>query len=158
MMHDAPRLSWWAHIEIFTSNCRRSDILKVLASVKCEAIENILRSFYIAFIRSKIDYNSFTYSSSSKVIWESLTEFKTKQCTGYWQYTGLLQFYQWKLNLTFVHYSEKRLYVMQSFFKLLHRKEMTNHAKYCESKIQLNITKTINFSNSYMRKITFKEV
>ena len=62
---DSPKLSWKGHIEyLLSESSRRLDILKVLSSTVKGASGKMLRNFYIAYIRSKLDYGSIIYSSA----------------------------------------------------------------------------------------------
>ena len=66
MMFDSPRLSWAPHLKQLKTDClRRIDIMKCLSSTKWGASSKILRMFYIAYIRAKIDYGSIIYGGTS---------------------------------------------------------------------------------------------
>ena len=62
---DAPRLTFVDHIKELCLNIqKRLDIMKVMSSTVWGASQNILRQFYIAYIRSKIDYGSIIFCSA----------------------------------------------------------------------------------------------
>lgn len=64
---DSPQLTWKHHIDELKSDCmRRLDLLKALSSTVWGASTKILRNFYIAYIRAKIDYGSIVYASAAK--------------------------------------------------------------------------------------------
>ena len=64
---DSPKLTWNKHIEHLVQDSRkRIDILKVISSYNWGASRKLLRMFYIAYIRSKLDYGSHIYNSSAK--------------------------------------------------------------------------------------------
>ena len=45
---------------------RRVDIMKAVSSPNFGASSKVLRQFYLAYIRAKLDYGSVLYSSTSK--------------------------------------------------------------------------------------------
>lgn len=76
---DCPVLTWRPHIDYLVTDCiRRIDILKSLASTKWGANCKILRQFYIAYIRSKIDYGSVLYGSAAKYCLKKLDSVQNK--------------------------------------------------------------------------------
>jgi ribonuclease HI len=63
---DAPNLTFKAHINYLTDNIRkRLSIMKVLSSISWGASKKVLRNFYIAYVRSKMDYASVIYNSAA---------------------------------------------------------------------------------------------
>ena len=64
---DSPRLTFKNHIDTLKADClRRINIMKALSSNTLGASSRVLRQFYIAYIRSKIDYGSIIYGSASE--------------------------------------------------------------------------------------------
>ena len=67
MIFESPKLSWLPHIEMLKRDCtKRIDIMKTLSSSVWGATSKVLRTFYIAYIRAKIDYGSIIYSSATE--------------------------------------------------------------------------------------------
>ena len=67
MIFDSPSLTWKAHIKNLKYNClRRIDLMKVISSTKFGIPARMLRTFYIAYIRSKLAYGSILYASAAK--------------------------------------------------------------------------------------------
>ena len=67
MTFDSPSLTWKAHIKKLKYNClRRIDLMKVISSTKFGIPARLLRTFYIAYIRSKLAYGSILYASAAK--------------------------------------------------------------------------------------------
>ena len=67
LYYDAPLLSWKFYIEHLQADCmKRLDLMKVMSSVNFGASSRVLRTFYISYIRAKIDYGSILYSTSAK--------------------------------------------------------------------------------------------
>ena len=67
LYYDSPLLSWKSHIDYLHADClKRLDIMKAISSVNFGASCKILRMFYIAYIRAKLDYGSIFYSSAAK--------------------------------------------------------------------------------------------
>ena len=65
LVFDSPKLTWKDHVQYLTKDCqRRIDLLKSIASPVWGASLKILRNFYIAFVRSKLDYGSIIYDSN----------------------------------------------------------------------------------------------
>ena len=65
MILDSPTLSWKDHIKELISDCRkRLDIMKIISSPVWGACLKTLRHYYIAYVRSKIDYGSILYDKS----------------------------------------------------------------------------------------------
>ena len=63
---DSPYLTWKDHITYLKKDCiRRMDLLKSISSIKWGASTVILRNFYNAYIRAKIDYGAEVYGASS---------------------------------------------------------------------------------------------
>ena len=66
MIFDSPNLTWRSHIEYLRMDfMQRMKIMKVMASTKWGASTKIMRLFYIAYIRAKLDYGSILYSSAA---------------------------------------------------------------------------------------------
>uniref|UniRef100_A0A6A7FTX6 RNA-directed DNA polymerase from transposon X-element n=1 Tax=Hirondellea gigas TaxID=1518452 RepID=A0A6A7FTX6_9CRUS len=64
---DSPSLTWKAHIEYLKVDCtRRMNILKTMSSVTWGSSTKVLRKFYIAYIRAKINYGAVIYGSAAK--------------------------------------------------------------------------------------------
>ena len=67
MIFDAPALTWRKHILNLADSCRRRlDVMKTLSAISWGASRKILRMFYIAYIRSKMDYGAILYSGAAK--------------------------------------------------------------------------------------------
>ena len=63
---DSPSLTMRQHTDYLKMDClHRLNIMKVLSSTKWGASSNILRNFYKAYIRSKIDYGSIIYARAA---------------------------------------------------------------------------------------------
>ena len=62
MIFDSPNFTWRSHIEYLKMDCK---IMKVMASTKWDESTKIMRLFYIAYIRAKLDYGSILYSSAA---------------------------------------------------------------------------------------------
>lgn len=63
---DAPQLTFGAHIKYLVGDIqKRINIMKVLSSIKWGACKKVLRTFYIAFIRSKMDYASVLFCKAA---------------------------------------------------------------------------------------------
>ena len=70
---DAPYLTWKHHINHIKTICtRRLSIMKCLTSTNWGASRSIVKTFYISFIKSKIEYGIQAYSSASKSQLEKL--------------------------------------------------------------------------------------
>jgi len=66
VIFDAPRLKWGPHIKYLRSDVlRRIDLLKHLASPNWGASQRLLRLFYCAYIRAKLDYGSVLYRTAA---------------------------------------------------------------------------------------------
>lgn len=66
LFFDSPNLTWRPQIDYLRRDClKRTDIMKSLASTKWGASTIVLRNFYIAYIRAKIDYGSTIYGSAA---------------------------------------------------------------------------------------------
>ena len=64
---DAPRLTWKSHIDHLVADCcRRVDIMKSLSSLHFGASYNVLRTFYVAYVRTKLSYCAVAFSSASR--------------------------------------------------------------------------------------------
>ena len=64
---DAPKLTYTPHLQTTVLNIRkRIDVMKYLSSTHWGASQKVLKCFYLAFIRSKLEYGSLIYSSTSK--------------------------------------------------------------------------------------------
>ena len=62
-----PKLTWKPHIDTLVDQCtRRLNLMKVIASKNWGADLSTLRTFYLAFIRSKIGYAAEIWSSCCK--------------------------------------------------------------------------------------------
>ena len=67
LIFESPKLSWLPHIEMLKRECtKRIDIMKTLSSSVWGATSKVLRTFYIAYIRAKIDYGSIIYSTATE--------------------------------------------------------------------------------------------
>ena len=70
---DCPQLNFREHIKKLRIDCiERLNLMKVIASNKWGAQYQILRSFYIAYIRSKINYASLIYASAKDYLLRKL--------------------------------------------------------------------------------------
>ena len=64
---DSPRLTWKAHIEYLSAECiKRMDLLKTISATTWGANSDTLRTFYISYIRAKIDYGAMLYATAAK--------------------------------------------------------------------------------------------
>ena len=64
---DAPRLTFKNQIDYLTLDIRkRLDLMKSLASTYWGADQHIMRMFYIAYVRSKLDYGCLIYDNAAK--------------------------------------------------------------------------------------------
>ena len=67
LIFDAPKLHWKKHVDyLIVESNRRLDLLKALSSSVWRASANILRTFHVLYIRSKIDYGSTIYGSANQ--------------------------------------------------------------------------------------------
>ena len=67
LIFDSPNLIWKSHIESVKIDCfKRINLMKTLSSTSWGCATSFLRTFYISYIRSKIDYGSNIYGSASK--------------------------------------------------------------------------------------------
>jgi hypothetical protein len=67
IIFDSPSLTWKPHIEYLKVDCtRRMNILKAMSSVTWGSSTKVLRRFYIAYIRAKINYGAVIYGSAAK--------------------------------------------------------------------------------------------
>ena len=65
---DAPFLTWIPHVKYLIANCsERNDLMKSITSTNWGACTKVLRAFYIAYIRSKLDYGSTLYAGAPEV-------------------------------------------------------------------------------------------
>ena len=91
---DAPRLTWGAHIKYLKTDClKRIDIMKSLSSNKWGASAKVLRMFYIAYIRSKIDYGCVVYRSAADTHLQKLDVLQNaclRLILGAWKTTPIL--------------------------------------------------------------------
>ena len=72
---DSPKLTWHSHIDYLQHDCnRRLDILKTLASTTWGASRKMLRIFYVAYIRSKIEYGCEVYSVASSMEFDKINK------------------------------------------------------------------------------------
>ena len=70
---DAPNLTYKNHIDYLGGNInKRLNLMKAIASVKYGASQRILKSYYIGYIRSKIEYGCTVYGSASNSNLEKL--------------------------------------------------------------------------------------
>ena len=66
LVMDSPNLTFKSHIKYLKKDCmKRIDILKSFSSIKHGATIKVLRNFYVAYIRSKIDYGAIVYGGAS---------------------------------------------------------------------------------------------
>ena len=66
LYYDSPLLMWKVHIDYWQVEClRRLDLMKSIASVKWGAFSKVLRTFYIAYVRAKLYYDSIIYCTAS---------------------------------------------------------------------------------------------
>ena len=64
--YDAPLLCWKAHVDYLRVECaKRIDLMKTISSIKWGASSKILRSFYVSYIRSKLDYGAMIYCTAA---------------------------------------------------------------------------------------------
>lgn len=66
LIFDAPLLTWRAHIDSLKTQClKRINIMKSVAYTKLGASSKIIKLFYTAYVRAKIDYGSCLYGSAA---------------------------------------------------------------------------------------------
>ena len=66
LYYDSPHLKWKAHTDYLIVDCmRRVDIMKAVSSPNFGASSKVLRQFYLAYIRAKLNYGSVLYSSAT---------------------------------------------------------------------------------------------
>lgn len=81
LIFDSPLLIWKDHIHYLRNDClKRIDLLKSISSSKWGASSHILRNFYVAYIRSKIDYGSIVYASASNTNLKRLDTLQNACC------------------------------------------------------------------------------
>ena len=79
MVIDSPRLTWVDHLKkLITNIYRRLDILKAFSSSTWGSSAKMLRSFYIAYVRAKIDYGCVLYNNTRKNLLEKLDILQNK--------------------------------------------------------------------------------
>lgn len=67
LIFDSPCLTWRAHITYLSEEIRkRIDLMKIISSINWGASKKILRTFYIGFVRSKIDYGCAIYGIAAE--------------------------------------------------------------------------------------------
>lgn len=63
---DSPSLTWKSHCTFLAANCsKRIDMMKALSSVKYGASFEILRRFYISYVRSRMVYGAPAFATAS---------------------------------------------------------------------------------------------
>ena len=73
VIFDSPKLTWTAHLKGLRAEiAKRTDMMKVISSTHWGAATKILRLFYIAYVRSKIEYGSVLYGSASEALLKKL--------------------------------------------------------------------------------------
>ena len=73
LFYDSPLLNWKPHIDYLKVDClKRIDIMKSIASPNWGASSKVLRTFYISYIRAKIDYGAVIYCTAAKSNLEKL--------------------------------------------------------------------------------------
>lgn len=66
MIFDAPLLTWRAHIEnLKVEGIKRINIMKCVASPVWGASGRVIKQFYTAYVRAKLDYGSHLYASAA---------------------------------------------------------------------------------------------
>ena len=66
LLLDSPYLNWGAHANYLKRDCmKRDDLMKTLSSSSWGASSQVLRNFYISYIRAKIDYGCVIYGGAS---------------------------------------------------------------------------------------------
>ena len=69
MILDSPKLNWREHVKYLIRDGRqRLDVMKSVSSPVWGASAKMLRTFYIAYIRSKLDYGSILYDSAGHIL------------------------------------------------------------------------------------------
>ena len=69
MIIDMPHLTWKEHLKtIISEGYRRINIMKALSSTSWGASPKILRMFYMAFIRSKLEYGAILFPKISPIL------------------------------------------------------------------------------------------
>jgi hypothetical protein len=73
LVFDSPHLNWNSHVSSLRRDClKRIDLMKAFSSSVWGASTKLLRSFYIAYIRSKVYFGSVIYGSASKTTLKNL--------------------------------------------------------------------------------------
>ena len=69
MILDSPKLNWRMHVKNLIRDCRlRLDILKSVSSPVWGASAQLIRTFYISYIRTKIDYGCIFYDTAGPIL------------------------------------------------------------------------------------------
>ena len=80
MIFDAPLLTWKPHIDYIHAEClRRVQLMKVI-SFSWGMPSCVLKQFYVAYIRSKIDYGSILYETAFKSMLNKLDGIQNTCC------------------------------------------------------------------------------
>ena len=91
---DAPRLTWGLHVQSLKLSClTRVNLLRSISSYSWGADRAVLLKFYIAFIRSKLDYGSIFYESASSTLLNCLNKIQNmclRIALGVWRSTPIL--------------------------------------------------------------------
>jgi exonuclease III len=91
---DAPKLTYRAHIDYLVNDIRkRLSIMKVISSISWGASKKVLRNFYIAYVRSKMDYGSVIYSGAAPSISSKLDKLQNvalRLILGAWKTSPIL--------------------------------------------------------------------
>ena len=73
---DGPLLTWQPHISNLINTCTtRLNVMKSLSGTKWGCSRALLLQFYLAYIRSRIDYGASIYSSACPTLLKRLTRY-----------------------------------------------------------------------------------
>ena len=81
LIFDSPLLTWKAHTEYLRNEClKRVQIMRSISSYSWGMSSRVLKQFYIAYIRAKLDYGSVLYASASNTMLKKLDVIQNACC------------------------------------------------------------------------------
>ena len=73
VIFDSPKLDWRPHVKELLSDCsQRINMMKAISSTTYGASFEVLRMFYVAYIRSKLDYGCLIYEGAKEYMLNKL--------------------------------------------------------------------------------------
>ena len=73
VVFDSPKLDWKPHIKELQTDCsHRINIMKAISSTTYGASYDVLRMFYVAYVRSKLDYGCLIYEGAKDYMLKKL--------------------------------------------------------------------------------------